>query len=1028
MRMTGEGTGRDPVPRNRTVISGANKHKNPASVLTVIPMLLPLSLVVLMTAVPVEVEPFVSAFVYGLRRDDRVAVRGIYPQRHSYGTSYDRLHLLDDVRIEWYRVHSSAMGDKSVFVTVEMEGNATVANTGERVPWPRWWSLQLEPAGAGGRWIMTTAMTLERRLVAWNVGRTPAELSALLREHREIDIWPFLYALADHVTLPGNQNCETVLWILREGQARGRADIEAVAYRSLSQLALIDPIDTAAAIDTGERAVLLAEAGGTPDAIAENLFYLGKAYANAGRVDDALTVLRRAATYYDRMFDPRRANHALGMASDLEISRNNFRAALADAELYQKMIGRLASQHDRMIAAFRIAEIHDRLGNIDISRRHYEKARAEALAKHDPEWQLILANKVALQARASDPAEARRILGAEARPLFKHVVEPKLIVITLTTLAAIQRETGDTDSAEDSLAEALALTAKTIPADVMAAAYVERSLLRLAQGRFEEALADARRAREKTGSAAVEALTAEGRALRQLGRRDDAEAVLRAAIDLTEDELRQRPLDETGSAAVLKAKLVPHRELLDLLVDEGCAREALMVAERMRARSLREALRHGRADLSAGLDETKRARERELEQAIADVNRRLLSADGTAEVARLRGERDEARLALRRFRTELQAVHPHLDRGRPETGVRDDGWQPAVAPGELVLELAVNDDDTFLFILEGGEVAVHRLGIGRDALDRRISAFVASLEQRDLAYRRRARDLYDLLLGRADARIASAASLRIVPDGPAWRLPFHALIDERGRHLIDRVPVAYSPSVVRTSSGPRRGGARRALLAFGDPAVRSETANMTRSLYRNVSLGRLPEAATEARAIARLYGDARVRVGADARETAFKDDAWAYRVLHLAAHSIVDDHAPMFSSIVLAASGNNPLEDGLLEAREIAALDLRADLAVLSACETARGAVTAGEGVVGLSWAFLAAGVPTTVVSQWKVGSASTAGLMIRFHRELRGGRAIAEALRSSMLELRRDPRWQHPFYWAPFVVIENSGIPSKRQ
>jgi len=80
-----------------------------------------------------------------------------------------------------------------------------------------------------------------------------------------------------------------------------------------------------------------------------------------------------------------------------------------------------------------------------------------------------------------------------------------------------------------------------------------------------------------------------------------------------------------------------------------------------------------------------------------------------------------------------------------------------------------------------------------------------------------------------------------------------------------------------------------------------------------------------------------------------------------------------------------------------------------------------------LSWAFLAAGVPTTVVSQWKVGSASTAELMIEFHRRLRGGGKAAEALRAAMLELRRDARWRHPFYWAPFAVIENSGIPAER-
>ena len=108
-------------------------------------------------------------------------------------------------------------------------------------------------------------------------------------------------------------------------------------------------------------------------------------------------------------------------------------------------------------------------------------------------------------------------------------------------------------------------------------------------------------------------------------------------------------------------------------------------------------------------------------------------------------------------------------------------------------------------------------------------------------------------------------------------------------------------------------------------------------------------------------------------------------------------------------------------------LDLKADVVVLSACETARGRISHGEGMIGLTWALFVAGAPTTVVSQWKVRSDSTADLMIAFHRRLRvrlarpsGQRDLAGALRMAALEIKRDPRYRHPFYWAPFVVIGN--------
>ena len=131
----------------------------------------------------------------------------------------------------------------------------------------------------------------------------------------------------------------------------------------------------------------------------------------------------------------------------------------------------------------------------------------------------------------------------------------------------------------------------------------------------------------------------------------------------------------------------------------------------------------------------------------------------------------------------------------------------------------------------------------------------------------------------------------------------------------------------------------------------------------------------------------------------------------------------MYSHLVLAQGDTN--EDGLLEAWELMQMDLNADLAALSACETARGRFGAGEGMIGLTWALFVAGVPTTVVSQWQVASASTRDLMLSFHRQL-GLRSTAanakvteaEALRQAALKLLKNPETSHPFYWAGFVLV----------
>ena len=100
--------------------------------------------------------------------------------------------------------------------------------------------------------------------------------------------------------------------------------------------------------------------------------------------------------------------------------------------------------------------------------------------------------------------------------------------------------------------------------------------------------------------------------------------------------------------------------------------------------------------------------------------------------------------------------------------------------------------------------------------------------------------------------------------------------------------------------------------------------------------------------------------------------------------------------------------------------NLNADLVILSACETARGSIGSGEGIIGMSWAMFIAGTPTTVVSQWKVESTSTTELMLEFHRQLLTGKGItkAEALRRASLKLLKTQKYKHPSYWAGFVMI----------
>lgn len=130
----------------------------------------------------------------------------------------------------------------------------------------------------------------------------------------------------------------------------------------------------------------------------------------------------------------------------------------------------------------------------------------------------------------------------------------------------------------------------------------------------------------------------------------------------------------------------------------------------------------------------------------------------------------------------------------------------------------------------------------------------------------------------------------------------------------------------------------------------------------------------------------------------------AYDIIRCATHGVFDNRHPLYSFLLFAKAKDSANDDGLLEAREIMNLKLNADLVVLSACDTARGRIGAGEGVIGLSWAFFAAGCRSTLVSQWKVNSAGAVDWMKSFYQNLRQTTAWSKSMKANALRLMNMP------------------------
>jgi CHAT domain-containing protein len=190
-------------------------------------------------------------------------------------------------------------------------------------------------------------------------------------------------------------------------------------------------------------------------------------------------------------------------------------------------------------------------------------------------------------------------------------------------------------------------------------------------------------------------------------------------------------------------------------------------------------------------------------------------------------------------------------------------------------------------------------------------------------------------------------------------------------------------------------------------------------------LARLNGTRTEADQISKLAktsgSQADVWLDLDANEDNLTArDVSKYRIIHVATHGLLNAERPQFTGVVLSLVGNKS-HDGFVRTDEVFNLRLGSPLVMLSACETGLGKEKRGEGVMGLTRAFMYAGAPTVGVSLWSVADKSTADLMTDFYRRLLStgeGTTSSSALRGAQLAMISGKKYSAPFYWAPFVLV----------
>jgi CHAT domain-containing protein len=238
-----------------------------------------------------------------------------------------------------------------------------------------------------------------------------------------------------------------------------------------------------------------------------------------------------------------------------------------------------------------------------------------------------------------------------------------------------------------------------------------------------------------------------------------------------------------------------------------------------------------------------------------------------------------------------------------------------------------------------------------------------------------------------------------IPQDELFLVPFPALLDANGKYLIEHhtIRTASSIQLLQQTAVLKATPKGNSTLVLGNPKT---------------NLANLPEAEKEAHAIAPLFNTTAI-TGADGTKATILQKMQNAKLIHLATHGTFDDRNGLKSALHLTPNGE---DDGLLTAEEILSLKLNADLVVLSACDTGRGKLS-GEGVIGLSRSFIAAGVPSVIVSLWQVPDNSTALLMTQFYKQLKTNPDKAQALRQAMLHTMKQYPNQ-PRAWAAFTLV----------
>lgn len=754
------------------------------------------------------------------------------------------------------------------------------------------------------------------------------------------------------------------------------AAAEADALPELAEAAF-QARDRPRAIAANRDLLARAEAAGDTATGAVAAARLGQASLDAGQPQQAARAFRRAAALF----------HTLGQRANESAAFNYLGIALRQQEDYVAATD--ASQqaatvaHEAGNAALEARARHglglshyflgDYAGATDILNDAIRIARRAGERTTEAEARMTLGNVQYFQKQPADAVRSYEQVLDAARTLHDRKLEGE----ALGNLGLALSHLGQYERAAEYFRQDIAVAQERGDPLVESEALGNLAAPLIEQSRYSDAIPLLVRSRDL--ARVIGYRRGEGIALRNLGfaqlrsgQVGAAEASLRQAIAVQEALGGQTAAIDRFNVSLFETQRDAYRILQAVLVAQNRPEAALEVSERGRARALADLLSR-RGTVSSPLSSP--------------------SIEAIRTVARTQ----RATLVEFSFVPEDNAIYVWVVRPDGAVQFHRTGFDMQGGTIDSTIEGLVRDTRATLGALGPRDVPKPTPGIaGRDDL---LAMF----------YRILIAPVVNLLPATPEAPVV------LIPQGSLFLLPFAALRDERGRALIETHTLVMVPSIQSLALlGTQRGAAAGRAIVAGNPAM--SAVKLDPSGNTVVTFRSLPHAESEAAAVATLL-DTQSLIGQAATKAAILARVSDAGVIHLATHGIAEDvrGQGVPGALVLAASGS---DDGLLTTSEIMDLRLRASLVVLSACNTGLGNIS-GDGVIGLSRAFLAAGARSVVVSLWSVPDQPTAELMWDFYRRFVRAPNKAAALRQAMLATRA----QHPdpLAWAGFILVGES-------